>query len=94
MYAILVTTTTKGNEMKTKAQVIRKAKSLGCIVDLNTYDVAIHAPKGILLGQDLHISAYSFDSYSKAEIWDNLWGELNNLGKCEGSKWCECDAIS
>lgn len=76
--------------MTTKAQVIRKAESLGCTIDLNGYDIAIHAPKGMLLGQDLHISAYEFDSYSKAEIWENLWGELSDLSKCNGSDYCKC----
>ena len=76
--------------MATKTQVIRKAESLGCTVDLNDYDIAIQAPKGMLLGQDLHISAWPFDCYSKAEIWDSLWGELNNLGECTGSDYCEC----
>jgi hypothetical protein len=81
----------KDKKMTTKAQVIRKAESLGCTVDLNSYDIAIHAPKGLLLGQDLHISAYPFDLYSKSEIWSNLWGELNDLGECQGSVYCDCE---
>ena len=35
--------------MTTKAKVIAKAKSLGCIIDLNNLDIAIHAPSGICL---------------------------------------------
>ena len=76
--------------MTTKAQVIRKAESLGCKVDLNSFDIAIHAPKGLLLGSELHISVYDFSCYSKAEIWKSLWGELSELGKCDGSDYCNC----
>jgi hypothetical protein len=77
--------------MTTKAQVLRRAETLGCKVDLNSEDVAIHAPKGMLLGQELHISVYPFgEDYSRAAIWKNLWDELNNLAECDGSEYCIC----
>jgi len=76
--------------MATKTQVINKANKLGCRVDLNSYDIAIHAPKGKLLGGELHISAYDFELYAKSEIWSNLLTELDSMIDCNGSDYCEC----
>jgi hypothetical protein len=78
--------------MTTKAKVIAKAKSLGCIIDLNNLDIAIHAPRGMLLGGELHISVYDFECTSKKSIWQSLWYELNTMGICHGSKYCDCAA--
>ena len=76
--------------MTTKAKVIAKAKALGCSIDLNDLDIAIHAPQGLLLGGELHISVYDFECTSKKSIWQSLWHELNTMSKCGGSKYCTC----
>jgi hypothetical protein len=76
--------------MTTKAKVIAKAKELGCTIDLNNLDIAIHAPKGLLLGGELHISVYDFECSSKKSIWQSLWYELNTVNTCEGSRFCSC----
>jgi len=78
--------------MATKNQVLAKAKKLDCIVDLTGYDVALKAPKGKLLGGELHISAYDFEFYSKAEIWSNLLSDMDYLEDCSGSEYCYCKA--
>lgn len=76
--------------MASKAQVLRKAEELGCEVQMTDYDIAVYAPKGKLLGQDLHISSFDWNYTSRADIWDKLWSELNAISNCEGSKYCEC----
>jgi hypothetical protein len=77
--------------MATVSQVIAKAQKLGCSIDITDYDIAIKAPKGVLLGQDLHLSAYPFgEGYTRGEIWQNLLLELGNLSDCGGSAYCDC----
>lgn len=76
--------------MATKQQVTSWAEKLGCKLDINSNDMALHAPKGRLLGGELHISVYGLDIYKKSEIWDSFMYELMTMTKCHGSTFCEC----
>ena len=76
--------------MNTKAKVMSKAKETGCSLDINEFDVALHAPKGKLLNGELHISVYDTSIYKKSEIWSNLLSEMTYIEDCSGSKYCTC----
>jgi hypothetical protein len=80
--------------MATKNQVLAKAKKLNCVVELTGYDIAVKAPKGKLLGGELHISVYDLELYSKAEIWSNLLSDMDYMEDCNGSDYCLCEEVA
>jgi hypothetical protein len=77
--------------MNTKSQVISKAKKLNCSLDISSYEVALHAPKGKLLNGELHISVYDIGTYTKSEIWSNLISDMSFVTDCNGSSYCTCE---
>lgn len=76
--------------MKTRKQVEKKALESGCQLEVSSLEVALKAPQGKLLGGELHWSVFDLEVYSKAQIWETLWAEMNWLTDCPGSDYCDC----
>jgi hypothetical protein len=67
----------------TKAKVIAMANKLGCTIELDKYHVAVVAPKGFIIGDHMHSSVFEFCDRSKADIWQTLAEEMQELRPCE-----------
>ena len=67
----------------TKAKVVAMAAKLGCTVELDKYHVAVIAPSGFIIGDHMHSSVFEFWDRSKADIWQSLVEEMQELRECD-----------
>ena len=69
--------------MANKSQVERKALAKGCELRIDRDEVALYAPEGFTVGE-YHILVRTAERgwYTKADIYDEMLDELNDIRKC------------